>query len=363
MAVQPYDSLSDGQLLSAPEWEALFDAAAAAGTAGAVASISAQVSALTASNAANTQAIAALAPIASPALTGAPTVPTPAFSAVANEIANAQFVRDVTGGTLSLSVTGNRTLSTVEAGGYANFVVAGATTGASLFLFPDGWAGRWTIQNNTNNALIPRMTAGGASVTIQPGRAQTVFSSGSAVYSAQNDFDSIAITGNSSVPTAPASDNSFKPASTQFVAVAISDESFARTQAITALSDSTAAGYTKAGYSTAQMTSQSYRPADNVGVLNLLSFNTGPQAGVVKVDAHVVVATALPSQCVHQIYINSNLLWSGGSSGSQSGTATAHIPANTTCTVQQVLSPGNSNGGTYTFVLTGVSVVFVSGGS
>ena len=354
---------TNGYIPSQAEWQEAFADAIAEGAQTAEAAVSSQVTSLSQAAAANAAAIANLAPLANPAFSGSPTAPTPSMSAAGNEIATAQLVRGIAGATLAISIVGTRNLSAAEAGGNANFIVSGSTSGPALLLFPDGLSGRWTIQNSTNNVLSARMAAGGSAVAIHPGYAKIVFGNGSGIYPSHTDYDSIAITGTASVPTATAGDASSQPASTYFVTTAVNAEAATRYANDAAAVASANSNFVAVGHSTAQFTSQSYRPSDNVGVTNLLTFTAGPQDGVIKIDGDVVAATSLPAQCLHQIYLNSNLLWSGGSSGSQSGTATAHVAAGSYNVIQQVLTPGSSGGGTYSFVLQGISFVFVSGGS
>ena len=169
-------------------------------------------------DAAAARATLGAAPLASPSLTGTPTVPTAADGTNTTQIASTAFVQSAVGGYLSKSVIGGTvTLSDLEA---SNPVIgfSGALTSNLVVVVPTTVKRLWAIYNATSGAFtLTVKTASGSGVTVAQGRRNLVYTDGSNVYDGFNDFESIAMTGTPTAPTAVVGTSTTTVATTAFV--------------------------------------------------------------------------------------------------------------------------------------------------
>lgn len=166
----------------------------------------------------NTLAEAGIAPVASPALTGTPTAPTAGDGTNTTQVATTAFVQNAVGGYLAKAVTGGTvTLTDTEA---SNPVIAltGTLTSALSLVVPTAVKRLWAIYNNTSGAFtVTVKTAAGTGVTVAQGKRNLVYTDGTNVYDGFNDFESVALTGTPTAPTAAANTNTTQVATTAFV--------------------------------------------------------------------------------------------------------------------------------------------------
>jgi len=135
------------------------------------------------------------------ALTGTPTAPTAADGTNTGQLASTAFVQSAVGGYLAKAVTGGTvTLTDAEA---SNPVIAftGVLTANLVVVVPATTKRLWAIYNATTGAFTLEVkTAAGTGVTVAQGKRNLCYTDGTNVYDGFNDFESIALTG---VPTAP----------------------------------------------------------------------------------------------------------------------------------------------------------------
>lgn len=164
-----------------------------------------------------------IAPINSPALTGTPTGPTAAAGSNNTQLANTAFVQQALSGVLTLSVAGsaNVTLTSTQAGN-GILIFTGALTGNINVIVPATPTRSWVVVNGTTGAYtLTLKTAAGTGVAVTQGLTSQTFTDGVNVYSARTDFQSVALTGAPTAPTAGAGSSSTQIASTAFVGAAI----------------------------------------------------------------------------------------------------------------------------------------------
>lgn len=159
------------------------------------------------------------APLASPALTGTPTAPTAADGTNTTQVASTAFVQSAIGGYLSKATTGGTvTLTDAEASNPV-IAVSGALTLASVVVLPVTTKRLWAIYNATSGAFtLTVKTAAGTGVTVAQGKRNLVYTDGTNIYDAFNDFESVALAGTPTAPTAAAGTNTTQVATTAFVA-------------------------------------------------------------------------------------------------------------------------------------------------
>lgn len=161
-----------------------------------------------------------IATLASPAFTGNPTVPTAALGDNDTTAASTAFVQATVGGRLVKSVAGgvNVTLTAVEAGN-AILEFTGVITANISVIVPTSPTRSWIIKNSTTGSftLTVKTAAGTGAVCVQS-KSESVFTDGTNVYPVQTDYDSIAITGTPTAPTATPGTNTTQLATTAFVA-------------------------------------------------------------------------------------------------------------------------------------------------
>lgn len=134
---------------------------------------------------------APVAPLASPAFTGTPTAPTAAKGTNTTALATTAFVQQATGGVLSKSVAGgaNVTLTAAEAGN-AILDLTGALLADIAVIVPTSPTRGWTVRNRTTGAFtITIKTAAGTGVPVTQGKQSIVYTDGTNVEYANNDYD------------------------------------------------------------------------------------------------------------------------------------------------------------------------------
>ena len=158
------------------------------------------------------------APLSSPVLTDTPTAPTAADGTNTTQIASTAFVQSAVGGYLSKSTTGGTvTLTDAEA---SNPVIriSGTLTSNVEVIVPAAVKRLWAIYNATSGAYtLTVKTASGSGVTVAQGKRNLVYTDGSNIYDGFNDFESVALTGAPTAPTAAVDTSTTQIASTAFV--------------------------------------------------------------------------------------------------------------------------------------------------
>ena len=158
------------------------------------------------------------APLSSPVLTDTPTAPTATDGTNTTQIASTAFVQSAVGGYLSKSITGGTvTLTDAEA---SNPVLgfSGTLTSNATVVLPASIKRLWAIYNATSGAytVTVKLTSG-TGVTVAQGKRNLVYTDGSNVYDGFNDFESVALTGAPTAPTAAVDTSTTQIASTAFV--------------------------------------------------------------------------------------------------------------------------------------------------
>lgn len=172
---------------------------------------------------AGTFSIPGYAKLAGPVFTGDPQAPTPALGDNDTSMATTAFVQATLGGRLSKSVAGaaNVTLTAVEAGnGILEFT--GAITANIAVIVPTSPTRLWVVKNNTTGAFtLTVKTSAGAGVVVATGKAEIVYTDGTNVNAAHDDFLDVALTGTPTAPTAASNTNTTQIATTAFVQTAL----------------------------------------------------------------------------------------------------------------------------------------------
>ena len=158
------------------------------------------------------------APLASPGLTGTPTAPTAADGTSTTQLATTAFVQNAVGGYLVKAVTGGTVTLTEAEASNPMIALTGTLTSALSLVVPVTVKRIWGIFNSTTGAFgVTVKTAAGTGVAVAQGKRNLVYTDGTNVYDGFNDFDSIAITGTSTAPTAAVGTNTTQLATTAFV--------------------------------------------------------------------------------------------------------------------------------------------------
>jgi len=172
------------------------------------------------------------APLASPTLTGTPTAPTATDGTNTTQIATTAFVQNTVGGYLSKTglTGGTITLTDAEVSN-AVLYFAGALTSNLIVVVPVTNRRLWAAINGTTGAFtLTVKTSAGTGVTVAQGKRNLIYTDGTNVQDAFNDFDSIALTGIPTSTTAASTTNTTQVATTAFVqAVNASDTGSAAT--------------------------------------------------------------------------------------------------------------------------------------
>lgn len=181
--------------------------------------------------------LAKYAPLASPTLTGTPRAPTATAGTDSTQIATTGFVNSVVKGYLNKTdLTGGTVILTADEAANAVLSFSGTLTGNLIVQLPSGSDRLWSVSNATTGGssatvggvttvtpytLTLRRGASGTTVRVAQGKRNLVFMSSSGMYDAFNDFESIALTGNSTAVTQDAGNNSTRIATTAFVAAGL----------------------------------------------------------------------------------------------------------------------------------------------
>lgn len=175
---------------------------------------------------AGTETLTGYAKTASPTFTGNPAAPTPALGDNDTSLATTAFVQSTIGGVLSKSVAGgvNVTLTAVEAGN-GILVFTGALTANISVIVPTSPTAQWIVKNGTSGAFsLTVKTAAGTGVVITQGKTEVVYTDGTNVLTAHDDFDSIALSGTPTAPTAAVTTSTTQIATTAFVNAEIAND-------------------------------------------------------------------------------------------------------------------------------------------
>lgn len=211
----------------------------------------------------NTQPIAKFQPLGME-LQGAPTAPTPATADRGQTLANAAYVHRAIGGQLVKPVGGgvDVTLSAEEFG-YGVLSFTGVLT-ANIAVIVPSQSHKFGVYNATNGPFqLTVKTAAGGGVMVSQGLRESLWTDGLNVFSLDNDFRDVGLTGVPTAPTAPPGTNSLQLATTAFAQSAIAARASLQpllnpvgVQVFTAPSDDrqifTQTGRTTRGWNTAQ---------------------------------------------------------------------------------------------------------------
>ena len=177
-------------------------------------------------------ALDAKAPLASPPLTGVPTAPTnPSPGTSTTQLATTAFVQSVVNGYLSKAVTGGTVVLTADEAANAVINLSGTLTSALIIEIPVTANRIYSISNNTTGAFATTVRSGptGAVVAVAQGKRNLVYTNTSGAYDAINDFESIALTGTPTAPTAAVGTNTTQVATTAFVNAEIANDAPSKT--------------------------------------------------------------------------------------------------------------------------------------
>jgi hypothetical protein len=160
----------------------------------------------------------AKAPLNSPTFTGTPIGTTATLGDKSTKLATTDFVQETVGGYLSKAVTGGTvTLTEAEVSNSA-IAFTGTLTSNLIVVVPTTNKRLWAIVNGTTGAFtLTIKTAAGTGVGVAQGKRNLVYTDGTNVQDAFNDFESIALTGTPTAPTAAAGTNTTQIATTAFV--------------------------------------------------------------------------------------------------------------------------------------------------
>ena len=172
------------------------------------------------------------APLESPTLTGTPKSTTAVDGTNTTQIATTAFVQNTVGGYLSKTGLTGGTITLTDAE-VSNVVLyfAGALTSNLIVVVPVTNRRLWAAINGTTGAFtLTVKTSAGTGVTVAQGKRNLIYTDGTNVQDAFNDFDSIALTGIPTSTTAASTTNTTQVATTAFVqAVNASDTGSAAT--------------------------------------------------------------------------------------------------------------------------------------
>jgi hypothetical protein len=179
-------------------------------------------------NAAAALATLGAAPLASPGLTGTPTAPTAAGGTNNTQLASTAFVQEATSGYLNKAGQTGGTLNLTNAEAINSVIrFSGVLTSNLVVIMPITFKRLWAIHNATSGSFtVTVKTAAGTGVTIAQGKRNLVYTDGTNVLDGFNDFESIAITGISTAPSAAAGTNTTQLATTAFVQAALAGGKF-----------------------------------------------------------------------------------------------------------------------------------------
>lgn len=159
--------------------------------------------------------------LTSPTITGTPTVPTAADGTNTTQAASTAYVQNQINGYFITNLSGKTFPLTLTEAQLANPVIRfnGTLTENAVVIIPDANRKLWVVSNETNGAftLTVQGSSGTGGVAVAQGKRNLIFSVGTITYDAFTDFESIALTGTPTAPTAAANTNTTQIASTAFV--------------------------------------------------------------------------------------------------------------------------------------------------
>lgn len=159
--------------------------------------------------------------LTSPVINGTPTVPTAADGTNTTQAASTAFVQNQINGYVITSLAGATFPLTLTDAQLANPVIRfnGVLTENAVVIIPNANRKLWVVTNETTGAftLTVQGSSGTGGVAVAQGKRNLIFSIGTSTYDAFTDFESIALTGTPTAPTAAAGTNSTQIASTAFV--------------------------------------------------------------------------------------------------------------------------------------------------
>lgn len=171
------------------------------------------------------------APLASPTLTGTPTVPTAADGTNTTQAASTAFVQSAIGGYLSKVVTGGTVTLTASEASNPVIGLSGTLTSNLILEIPASALRIYSISNGTTGAFTVSVKVVGLAPTVlvAQGKRNLVYTNGIGAYDAITDFDSIALSGAPTAPTATVGTNTTQIATTAFVNAEIANDAPTKT--------------------------------------------------------------------------------------------------------------------------------------
>lgn len=171
------------------------------------------------------------APLSSPALTGTPTVPTAADGTSTDQAASTAFVQAAIGGYLSKAVTGGTVTLTASEASNPVIGLSGTLTSNLILEIPASALRIYSISNGTTGAFTVSIKVVGLAPTVlvAQGKRNLVYTNGIGAYDAITDFDSIALSGAPTAPTAAVGTNTTQIATTAFVNAEIANDAPTKT--------------------------------------------------------------------------------------------------------------------------------------
>lgn len=159
------------------------------------------------------------APVASPTFTGTPLAPTATSGTSTTQVASTAFVQDAIGGYLALPLTGGVRVLTADEAANATINVNGALTSDVTIEIPVSVSRMYTVANNTTGAFALYVRSGptGTTVPVTQAKRNVIYTNTAGAFDSLNDFDSIALTGAPTTPTAAVGTNTTQVASTAYV--------------------------------------------------------------------------------------------------------------------------------------------------
>ena len=154
-------------------------------------------------------------------MSGTPVAPTAVDGINTVQVATTAFVQSAIGGNLQRAVTGGTVTLTDGESSNTSLTFVGTLTSALTVIVPASVRRNWIVFNATSGAFgLTVKTAAGTGVGVAQGKRNQVYSDGTNVYDGFNDFESIAMTGTPTAPTAEAGTNTTQVATTAFVTAA-----------------------------------------------------------------------------------------------------------------------------------------------
>ena len=165
------------------------------------------------------------------AITGTITAPTPADGTNTTQLATTAFVQNTVGGYLSKTgLTGGTVTLTDTEVSNAVLYFAGTLTSNLTVTVPVTNKRLWAAINGTTGAFtLTIKTPSGTGVTVAQGKRNLIYTDGTNVQNAFNDFESIALTGTPTSTTAAVGTNTTQVATTAFVNAEIANDAPTKT--------------------------------------------------------------------------------------------------------------------------------------